>query len=161
MDPKSYWRKESDPDPLFQITDPRFRIWIRIRTKMSRIRNTGNHYSSQSSELSDYHVLLSFLLYPLFISILRYQTVFIMFIIIIVVVVIISILLFSIVIIINNNITVIMIIIKGRINYLRWRFWWITNRSYRCKLQILIIITAYFFLHYYQYILFYYFLFYS
>jgi hypothetical protein len=31
--------KQQDPDPLVRGTDPR--IWIQIRTKMSRIRNTG------------------------------------------------------------------------------------------------------------------------
>jgi hypothetical protein len=30
-----------DPDPLVKGTDPRIRISIRIRTKMSRIRNTA------------------------------------------------------------------------------------------------------------------------
>ncbi len=36
MDPNP----EPDPDQLVRGIDPRIRIWIRIRTKMSRIPNT-------------------------------------------------------------------------------------------------------------------------
>ncbi len=48
------WRKEQDPDsdrdPLVKDTDPRIRI--RIRTKISRIRNTGG-YMKKKRKLSD------------------------------------------------------------------------------------------------------------
>ncbi len=37
---EGHWRKEQNPDPLARGTDPR------IRTNMSRIRNTGFNYSA-------------------------------------------------------------------------------------------------------------------
>ncbi len=41
---EGFWLKYQDPDPLVRGTEPR----IRIRTKISRIRNTGS-YAKQPS----------------------------------------------------------------------------------------------------------------
>ncbi len=44
-------KKKSDPDPLVRGPDPG--IWIRIRTKMSRIPNTAVHISENPNTISD------------------------------------------------------------------------------------------------------------
>ncbi len=45
---EGHWQKEQDPepDPLVEVTDPRISIRIRIRTNMSRIRDTVHNTKS-------------------------------------------------------------------------------------------------------------------
>jgi hypothetical protein len=57
--------QDPHPDPFVRGTDPRIRIRIRIRTNMSRIRYTVNHFNHSLFNCRYVYYLYIFLIYDL------------------------------------------------------------------------------------------------